>query len=144
MSYLILKRFHQWHVAWCSSERVYNNGGTHTKLFPLPHSIHFRQLAPPISPHLNYPTGTPNTLEDDLPWLKVSEWLTYREILWSFQKTNPRPNLPAFLCLNPLKVVNFLYDWFIKFLSLLLGFLGNSLWKLAAHVLVWLVSPISA
>ena len=68
MSYLILKRFHQWHVAWCSSERVYNNGGTHTKPFPLPHSIRFLQLAPRISLHLNYPTGTPNTLEVDLPW----------------------------------------------------------------------------
>ena len=69
MSYLNLKRFHHWHVAWCSSERVYNNGGTHTKPFPLLHSIRTRQIAPRISLHLNYPTGTPNTLEVDLPCL---------------------------------------------------------------------------
>ena len=47
---------------------VYNNGGTHTKPFPLPHSTRFRQLAPRTPLHMNYPTGTPNTLEVDLPW----------------------------------------------------------------------------
>ena len=46
---------------------VYNNGGTHTKSFPLPHSIRFLQLAPRTVLHMNYPTGTPNTLEVDLP-----------------------------------------------------------------------------
>ena len=47
---------------------VYNSGGTHMKPFPLPHSICFLQLAPRTVLHMNYPTGTPNTLEVDLPW----------------------------------------------------------------------------
>ena len=47
---------------------VYNNGGTHAKPFPLPHSIRFLQLAPRTVLHMNFPTGTPNTLEVDLPW----------------------------------------------------------------------------
>ena len=48
---------------------VYNNVGTHAKPFPLPHSIRFQQLAPRTVLHMNFPTGTPNTLEVDLPWL---------------------------------------------------------------------------
>ena len=52
---------------------VYNNGGTHTKPFPLPHSIRFLQLAPRTVLHMNYPTGTPNTLEVDLPCATICD-----------------------------------------------------------------------
>ena len=69
---------------------VYDNSGTHTKSFPLLHSIRFLQLAPRTVLHMNYPTRTPNTLEVDLPWDYYTATRKGLESPWELEDTMPQ------------------------------------------------------